>query len=84
MIQQIHGFSSVKLGNQVEALDDQTLPVNQEINSMVEENENDLMMSRFFDFLTDQSLTNPETLIPYTEEMSTELDELLADVVIDE
>jgi bifunctional DNA-binding transcriptional regulator/antitoxin component of YhaV-PrlF toxin-antitoxin module len=44
------------------------------------EDENSLMMSNFLDFITKDAIENPEKLIPYTEEMSKEIDILLADV----
>ncbi|MEA5623365.1 hypothetical protein [Nostoc sp. UHCC 0251] len=41
------------------------------------------MMSLFLDFLINDAMQNPSELIPYTQEMSDEMDDLLADVVID-
>ena len=35
-------------------------------------------------FLMRDAIKNPDKLVPYTQEMSTEMDELLSDVVIDE
>ena len=43
-----------------------------------------LMMSLFLNFLMRDAIKNPDKLVPYTQEMSTEMDELLSDVVIDE
>ncbi|GAA6616848.1 hypothetical protein [Scytonema sp. NUACC26] len=42
-----------------------------------------LMMSLFLDFLMKDAMKNPSKLVPYTKEMSDEMDELLADVVLD-
>ncbi|WP_265273886.1 hypothetical protein [Nostoc sp. KVJ3] len=41
------------------------------------------MMNLFLDFLINDAMQNPFELIPYTQEMSDEMDDLLADVVID-
>ncbi|MEH1795385.1 hypothetical protein [Nostoc sp.] len=41
------------------------------------------MMSLFLDFLMKDAMQNPSKLVPYTQEMSDEIDDLLADVVID-
>lgn len=42
-----------------------------------------IMMSLFLDFLMKDAMQNPSKLVPYTQEMSDEIDDLLADVVID-
>lgn len=47
------------------------------------EEEESLMMSLFLDFLTKDIVKNPEKLVPYTEEMSADIDELLADVKLE-
>ncbi len=41
------------------------------------------MVSLFLDFLMKQSLSNPDELEAYTEEMAAEDDELMAGVVLD-
>jgi antitoxin PrlF len=41
------------------------------------------MISLFLDFLMKDAMQNPSKLVPYTQEMSDEMDDLLADVVID-
>lgn len=41
-------------------------------------------MSLFLDFLSKDAMKNPDQLIPYTEEMSQEIDDLLANVDIEE
>jgi antitoxin PrlF len=51
----------------------------------VEPNEEEsLMMSLFLDFLMKDVIENPSKLIPYTQETSDYMDDLLADVTIDE
>ncbi|WP_292792681.1 hypothetical protein [Nostoc sp. NMS7] len=40
-------------------------------------------MSLFLDFLMKDAMHNPSELIPYTQEISDDMDDLLADVVID-
>jgi antitoxin PrlF len=42
------------------------------------------MMTLFLEFLMKDAISHPDNLIPYTQEMSTELDELLAGVEIDQ
>ncbi len=42
------------------------------------------MMSLFLDFLMKDAVNNPSKLVPYTKEMSDEMDDLLADVILDE
>ncbi|MDF5739951.1 MULTISPECIES: hypothetical protein [unclassified Nostoc] len=40
------------------------------------------MMSLFLDFLMKDAMQNPSKLVPYTQEMSDEMDDLLAEVRI--
>jgi antitoxin PrlF len=42
-----------------------------------------IMMSLFLDFLMKDAIKNPSKLVPYTKEMSDEMDDLLADVILD-
>lgn len=49
----------------------------------VKQEEDELMLSQFLDFLMEKALRNPEELERYTQEMSDEDDELMAGVVID-
>ncbi|MGJ5628519.1 hypothetical protein [Nostoc sp. CALU 1950] len=42
-----------------------------------------IIMRLFLDFLMNDVMQKPYKLIPYTQEMSDEMDELLADVIID-
>lgn len=70
---------------QIEVLNDDTLLIRLETkNSEDQEDEDSLMMSLFLDFLMKEVIKNPEKLIPYTEEMSTEIDDLLTNVELEE
>ncbi|MBD2771095.1 hypothetical protein [Iningainema tapete] len=40
-----------------------------------------VMLSLFLDFLLKDAIKNPDQLVPYTQKMSDEMDELLANVV---
>jgi len=40
-------------------------------------------MGLFLDFLMNEAIAEPEKLVAYTEEMSTEIDELLVGVVVE-
>lgn len=46
-----------------------------------ENDEESLVMGLFLDFLMKMAISEPETLAPYTEAMSTEVDQLLAGVI---
>jgi len=70
---------------QIEVLNEDTLLIRLETKTSEDQEEEDsLMMSLFLDFLMKEGLKNPEKLIPYTEEMSTEIDNLLTNVDIEE
>lgn len=43
-----------------------------------------IMMSLFLDFLIKEAMKNPTALVPYTEEMSKEMNDLLKNVTLDE
>jgi antitoxin PrlF len=74
-----------KASGQIEVLSDNTLLVRLDVGNVEEEDEDEsLMMSLFLDFLMKDAMKNPDKLVPYTQEMSAELDEILADVVLDE
>lgn len=47
------------------------------------EEEDPAMLTLYLNFLVQQAHENPDTLVPYTSEMSAELDDLLRDVVLD-
>ncbi|MDY6806266.1 MAG: hypothetical protein SXA11_21015 [Cyanobacteriota bacterium] len=69
----------------VQVLSDNTLLVKLDTNKLEEEEEEEsVTMSLFLDFLMRDATNNPEKLVPYTEEMSAEIDDLLTDVTIDE
>lgn len=70
---------------QIEVLNEDTLLIRLETkNSEDQEDEDSLMMSLFLDFLMKEVIKNPEKLIPYTKEMSTEIDDLLTNVELEE
>ncbi|MEH1907207.1 MAG: hypothetical protein V7L05_30210 [Nostoc sp.] len=55
-----------------------------ETENVYEANEDEgIIISLFLDFLIKDAMQNPSKLVPYTQEMSDETDDLLADVVID-
>ncbi len=69
----------------VEVLDDKTLLVRLEPNETTEEDDAEsLTMSLFLDTLMKEVIKEPSSLVPYTEEMSAEISDLLSDVTIDE
>lgn len=47
------------------------------------QDEDDLMLSLYLDFLTKQALTNPDELEEYTQDMADEDEELIAGVILD-
>lgn len=49
----------------------------------VEQEQDELMLSLFLDFLTEHALRNPDELESYTEAMAAEDDELIAGVILD-
>jgi antitoxin PrlF len=74
----------VSATGQIEVLDENTLLVRLEPESKTEDEETEnLMMSLFLDTLMKEVMKEPSSLVPYTEEMSQEIDELLADVGLD-
>ncbi|MFM2315231.1 MAG: hypothetical protein RLZZ04_4507 [Cyanobacteriota bacterium] len=68
----------------VEVLDGNTLLVRLNPVEKTEEDKDDVMMSLFLDFLMKSAIEEPNSLVPYTENMSREANELLAGVEIDE
>lgn len=68
----------------VEVLDENTLLVRLNPVEKTQSEKDDVMMSLFLDFLMKSAVKEPESLIPYTENMSQEANELLAGVDIDE
>ncbi|GFE71735.1 hypothetical protein [Chroococcus sp. FPU101] len=74
----------VSASGQIEVLDENTLLVRLEPESKTEDEETEnLMMSLFLDTLMKEVMKEPSSLVSYTEEMSREIDELLADVGLD-
>ena len=68
----------------IEVLSDNTFLVRLETDNVDEADEDEgIMMSLFLDFLMKDAMQYPSQLVPYTQEMSEEMDDLLADVVID-
>jgi antitoxin PrlF len=72
----------VKAEGAVEVIKPDTLLVRLQPHSL-EQDEDELMLSLFLDFLMKQSLSNPDEMEAYTEEMAAEDDELMAGVVLD-
>ncbi|MBN3926254.1 hypothetical protein [Nostoc sp. NMS4] len=68
----------------IEVLSDNTFLVRLETDNVDEaDGDEGIMMSLFLDFLMKDAMQNPSKLVPYTQEMSDAMDDLLADVVID-
>ncbi|MEH2348092.1 MAG: hypothetical protein V7K55_08830 [Nostoc sp.] len=68
----------------IEVLSDNTFLVRLETDNVDEaDGDEGIMMSLFLDFLMKDAMQNPSKLVPYTQKMSDEMDDLLADVVID-
>ena len=75
----------VKATGYVEVLDDKTLLVRLEPNETTEEDDSEsLTMSLFLDTLMKEVIKEPSSLVPYTEEMSAEISDLLSDVTLEE
>lgn len=69
---------------QVQVVSEDTLIVKLNPQSVKEEDASeDLLMAAFLDMLMDDAVTHPSKLIPYTQEMVDEEDELLASVTLD-
>ena len=72
-------------GGEIEVLNEDTLLIRLHPNNERDEDDDEgLMMSLFLDFLIKDAMKNPEKLIPYTEEMSQQIDDLLTDVKLEE
>ena len=70
---------------QIEVLNEDTLLVRLDRKTtIIEEDQKSLMMSLFLDFLMKDVVENPDKLVPYTETMSTEIDNLLTDVTMEQ
>jgi antitoxin PrlF len=66
----------------VEVIDDNTLLFRRQSKPQEEEEGDELMLSLFLDFLTQQALANPDEIEEYTESMAAEDEELMAGVEI--
>jgi antitoxin PrlF len=74
----------VNASGEVEVLDKNTLLIHLNSSNLeAEEEEESLIMGLFLDFLMKTAVNQPETLVPYTEVMSAEIDQLLADVTVE-
>jgi antitoxin PrlF len=67
-------------GGTVQVIDADTILIRREVQDQTEQDEDELMLSLFLDFLTKQALSNPSEIEAYTEAMATEDDELMAGV----
>lgn len=73
-----------KASGYIEVLSDNTFLVRLETENGQEDDDNEsLMTSLFLDFLMKDAMQNPSKMVPYTQEMSDEIDDLLADVDVD-
>ncbi|MEH2213369.1 hypothetical protein [Nostoc sp.] len=55
-----------------------------EVPNVYEANKDErIIMSLFLDLLIKDAMQNPSKLVPYTQEMSDEMDDLLTNVIID-
>jgi antitoxin PrlF len=75
----------VSVNGHVEVLDKNTILIRLDANEETEDNDNEtLMMSLFLDTLLKEVIKDPSSLVPYTEEMSKEMDNLLEGVTLEE
>jgi antitoxin PrlF len=69
----------------LQVLSDNTLLVKLDANDINNDDEDEsVMLSLFLDFLMQDAMKNPDKLVMYTQEMSEEIDDLVADVEIGE
>jgi antitoxin PrlF len=73
-------FSDV--GGTVQVIDADTILIRREVKEQTPQDEDELMLSLFLDFLMKQSLSDASEIEAYTEAMSTEDDELMAGVIL--
>lgn len=74
----------VSASGHIEVLDENTLLVRLAPDDVSKDDETEsLMMSLFLDTLMKEAMKNPSSLVPYTQEMSDEVNELLKDVTLD-
>jgi antitoxin PrlF len=70
------------VGGTVQVIDSDTILIRREVREQTNQDEDELMLSLFLDFLTRQALSDASEIEAYTEAMSAEDDELMAGVVI--
>lgn len=68
----------------VEVIDNNTLLFRRQSSTEVEDEGDELMLTLFLDFLTQQALAHPEEIEAYTEQMAAEDDELVAGIEVSE
>lgn len=74
----------VTASGHLEVLDENTFLVRLEPDGMEDEEDSEsLMVSLFLDTLMKEAMKEPSSLVPYTEEMSEEMDELLSEVTVE-
>ncbi|MEA5616980.1 hypothetical protein VB711_03860 [Cronbergia sp. UHCC 0137] len=67
----------------IQVLSDNTLLVKLDADINNNDEDEGVMLSLFLDFLMKDAIQNSEQLVMYTQEMSEEIDDLLADVILD-
>jgi antitoxin PrlF len=73
----------VSASGRIEVIDENTLLVRLDTNDEpFYEDDESLMMSLFLDTLLSEAIKDPSSLVPYTKEMSDEIDDLLSDVTL--
>lgn len=72
-----------EVGGTVQVIDADTLLIRRAVQPQQEQDEDELMLSLFLDFLMRQSLADPLEIEAYTKEMVAEDDELIAGVELD-
>lgn len=73
----------VGVSGEIQVVNSDTLLVRLQPNEIEEQEKDDLMLSLFLDFMTEEALRNLDQLENYTEAMATEDDKLIAGVVLD-
>ncbi|WP_413174670.1 hypothetical protein [Anabaena azotica] len=68
----------------LQVLSDNTLLVKLDTDDINNDEDESVILSLFLDFLMQDAIKNPDKLVMYTQEMSEEIDDLVADVEIEE
>jgi antitoxin PrlF len=71
-----------EVGGTVQVIDADTILIRREVQAQTDQDEDELMLSLFLDFLMKQALSDPSEIEAYTETMAAEDDELMAGVVV--